>query len=301
MVQMVQSMKDKNFVQLLTINYAHVRAQYPQEGRRKWHLRVLQGFWSPQALDFTPASACKHEFTQDSDPLDELVEGQQLGVLLRTDYSDEAAWQAFCSKLRDAEEEIRDAPTHTNDTHPDSMLTDDANIEESAEQEDEESESESSTDAALLIKAIDPASQDLREMFYHVSNLTALRLLNDVDIRPSPIPPPGTKRIQPPNRLIDQNGWQEIYTGLNIWIYDVHSNRDQCARLVSQQGDMYGTATADSWRARVTHICELQFNMSCLGMKIDFGGLDRWDFNERYRNLQEAALLHSADPPSSGN
>jgi len=49
--------------------------------------------------------------------------------------------------------------------------------------------------------------------------------------------------------------------------------------------------SGDSWRARVTHIYELQFNMSHLGMKIDFGGLDRWDFNERKKNLEEAALL----------
>lgn len=44
----------------------------------------------------------------------------------------------------------------------------------------------------------------------------------------------------------------------------------------------------DSWRARVTHVCELQFNMSFLGMKIDFGGLDKWDLAERERNLREA-------------
>jgi len=28
-------------------------------------------------------------------------------------------------------------------------------------------------------------------------------------------------------------------------------------------------------------------NKTCLGMKIDFGGLDRWDTNERRRNLEE--------------
>lgn len=38
----------------------------------------------------------------------------------------------------------------------------------------------------------------------------------------------------------------------------------------------------------MSHICELQFNMSYLGMKVDFGGLDRWDLLERERNLREA-------------
>jgi len=47
----------------------------------------------------------------------------------------------------------------------------------------------------------------------------------------------------------------------------------------------------DSWRARASHICELQFNMSHHGMKIDFNGQDRWDWDERSRNLKEALLL----------
>jgi len=46
--------------------------------------------------------------------------------------------------------------------------------------------------------------------------------------------------------------------------------------------------SGDSWRARGTHICELQFNVTYLGMQIDFGGLDRWDYAERERNLDEA-------------
>lgn len=46
--------------------------------------------------------------------------------------------------------------------------------------------------------------------------------------------------------------------------------------------------SADSWRARVSSIPELQVNMSSAGMTIDFGGLDRWDFDERLRNLVEA-------------
>ena len=46
--------------------------------------------------------------------------------------------------------------------------------------------------------------------------------------------------------------------------------------------------SGDSWRARRTHICELQFNMIYFNMQIDFGGLDRWDYVERKRNLDEA-------------
>jgi hypothetical protein len=46
----------------------------------------------------------------------------------------------------------------------------------------------------------------------------------------------------------------------------------------------------DSWRAQVSHICELQVSIAG-GMKIDFGGLDRWDYSERKRNLDEAVHL----------
>lgn len=46
--------------------------------------------------------------------------------------------------------------------------------------------------------------------------------------------------------------------------------------------------SADSWRARVSHICELQVNLASGAMSIDFGGMDRWDYPERVRNMQEA-------------
>lgn len=47
-------------------------------------------------------------------------------------------------------------------------------------------------------------------------------------------------------------------------------------------------SSGDSWRARVTHICELQVNMSTGAMTIDFGGMDRYDYNERIRTLEQA-------------
>ena len=51
--------------------------------------------------------------------------------------------------------------------------------------------------------------------------------------------------MRPPNRLVDHDGWQEVYSGKTVWIYDAKSNQDQCVRLVSQKSAaMYGTATA---------------------------------------------------------
>lgn len=46
--------------------------------------------------------------------------------------------------------------------------------------------------------------------------------------------------------------------------------------------------SADSWRARVSHICELQVNLASGAMTIDFGGMDRWDYPERVRDMEEA-------------
>ena len=169
---------------------------------------------------------------QDVDPLDDLINGEELGIVLRTDYADESAWEMFLSKLRDGEEEIKTFLTNGEE---------DANS--CADEQMDDDGSEESTGTPPLIKIINAASPELRMLFNDISNLTALRLLNDVDIRPCPTPQAGAKRINPPHRLIDQGGRQEIYTGRTLWIYDFQSNIDQCVRLVSGQSDIYGTAT----------------------------------------------------------
>ena len=46
--------------------------------------------------------------------------------------------------------------------------------------------------------------------------------------------------------------------------------------------------SADSWRARASFLPELQMHVSSGAMRIDFGGLDRWDQVERQRNMAEA-------------
>jgi len=144
-----------------------------------------------------------------------------------------------------------------------------------------------------LIKVINATQPEERAIFQNISNLRALRLFNDVDIRPAPVVPSGSRRISPPNRLVDFAGWQEIYSGVTLWIYDALSNTDQSVRLVSPEGDVYGTATGDSWRAQVSHIPDLQLNMTFENMKINFGGMDRWDYSERKRNMEEADVLAS--------
>lgn len=107
----------------------------------------------------------------------------------------------------------------------------------------DEGESDSSNELPDFLKILNPVEQSDKIRFTNISNITALRLFNDVDIRPAPRRPPGTKPISPPNPLIDLSGWQEIYSGKNIWIYDTLSNLDGSVRVVSQTSDFYGTAT----------------------------------------------------------
>ena len=50
-------------------------------------------------------------------------------------------------------------------------------------------------------------------------------------------------------------------------------------------------SSADSWRARSSFVPELQMHVSSGAVRIDFGGLDRWDQVERQRNMAEASVL----------
>ena len=54
------------------------------------------------------------------------------------------------------------------------------------------------------------------------------------------------------------------------------------SRLVDMEG------RGDSWRVKVSHICELQINISTGTIVIDFGGMDKYTYEERVRNLREA-------------
>jgi hypothetical protein len=116
-------------------------------------------------------------------------------------------------------------------------------VEEKEDAEDDEDDEESNGE---LIKVLDPLQLQPAldpSKFENISNIRALRLLNDVDIRPAPPPPAGTKRVSPGHRLKDLQQWQEIYRGPTVWIYDARSNTDRSVRLVWQQNNVFGAAT----------------------------------------------------------
>jgi hypothetical protein len=186
-------------------------------------------------------SLANADFVTDSDPWDEpTLNIPEIGILVRTDYTNEDAWQAFYARLKEAERELA-----SSDLEADNMASDEPQIQPSqgeAMQEDGES---SSDDEGLgpIFKIINPQSSEGRAQFASLSNLSVLRLLNDMDIRLAPTPPASVKRIKPPNQLVDFDGWQEVYNGKTLWIYDATSNVDQCVRMVGQSGNMYATAT----------------------------------------------------------
>lgn len=179
------------------------------------------------------------------------MEDEELGILIRTDFSNDDAWNIFCQKVLEAQKDLlsdlskadaQDAPESSATgqdvqmgDHDSSSATDNTTAEP-----DSDSSSEADAD---LIKIVNPSDPADRQRLMNISNLTALRMFNDVDVREAPMPLADMKRISPQNPLIDQGGWQEVYRGKNIWIYDNKSVTDESVRVVSGQGDFYGTAS----------------------------------------------------------
>ncbi|KAJ8469456.1 hypothetical protein ONZ51_g8981 [Trametes cubensis] len=339
---------EPSLAHFLAEHYGAVKTRFPGEGRRKWRLRVAELFWSlsseqkgaylasvstleliskegrvdrsrklnldgsyPQISQnpLTAESLEDADFNTDEDPSDDISDNAPgIGILLRTDYSDEEAWQAFYAKLQDAESEFAsDAAPEGAEADADmngeassaaqGAASSSTDAEGDTAMEDEDADADDGDDAAPIFFVINAPPAE-RAKFAGISNLAALRLLNDVDMRRAPAPPAGTKRVRPPNRLVDHDGWQEVYSGKTVWIYDAKSNQDHgpifaaitlgLGSSAESRGSPVCISSADSWRARVSHICELQVNLASGAMSIDFGGLDRWDYEERVRNLEEA-------------
>ncbi len=137
------------------------------------------------------------DFSTDDDPLDSLLEGDELGLLIRTDYSNNAAWDAFCARLREAEADIVAEPEGNADV-----------AMGGSDEEEEGDDGGGPPERPRVFKIVDPTAAEDRALLDGVSNLAALRLFADLAIREAPPRPPGTMRVNPPNRLIDHDGWQ---------------------------------------------------------------------------------------------
>ena len=148
-------------------------------------------------------------------------------------------------RLQDGEKEFADAK-NTADAN-EAAVDGSSPVVSTPSTEDQEMEGgdsdEDDDESTSIFKIVNASSPQERALLTDISNLTALRLLTDVDIRPSPPVPEGSSRLKYPNKLVDYDGWQEVYSGKHLWIYDTKSNSDQCVRLISHAGETYGTAT----------------------------------------------------------
>jgi hypothetical protein len=217
---------------------------------------------SPRGRD-TIASQADVEHRQpppwasDGDEYDEVVvDGAPPGIVLRTDYSagSDDAWAAFCSALRDVERELlaadqepstpAPAPAGGNDGDvemaPASSLLLGTDANDEGEEQDDGSDEEGGDDddddddddgqLVLFTLVSDPARLS------DISNLRALRLLFDVSVRSAP----ASTRGKHQHRLTGLRCLQETYDtrGRTLWIFDLRSRTDGCARLVSDAGDV---------------------------------------------------------------
>jgi hypothetical protein len=157
--------------------------------------------------------------------------------------------------LREAEKELF---TESNDPADGTVAVDGAAEAESEPESDEDGDVEmhaatnghgtnghapSGPSPPTIFTLVNLSETDpLRTQITNASNLRVLRLFNDINVVRAVSPPPGTPRVRG-NRLIDCDGYVEVYEGNIIWVYDAQSNTDRSVRLVSQRGEVYGAAT----------------------------------------------------------
>ena len=183
-----------------------------------------------------------------------------VGILVRTDFTNDDAWDSFVVDLREAEKELLTEsgdPSNTADGTDNAIAVDGAEAESEPES-DEDGDVEMQGAATngqthatngntpsppSIFTLVNPSETDpLRAQISNASNLKVLRLFNDVSVKRAISPPQGTPRVRG-NRLIDCDGYVEVYEGNIVWIYDGQSNADRSVRLVSQRGEVYGAAT----------------------------------------------------------
>ncbi|KAG8766118.1 hypothetical protein FRC12_007076 [Ceratobasidium sp. 428] len=321
-------MNEPKLNRYLTLAYEEARTQQPGVGRRQLKQSIINRFWGLSKAEKIGAiqnasiapPADSLSFETDTDPYDipgltnSSVVGTR-GIVVRTyfDQVDETAWATFLSSLEDLERRSLGSVV-------DSQMDESSESESEGEQDDKEQEGESNapvqdetqiTDAAekgqhltttltyeadAIFVVVDPTKQErgevLQGLLAGASNIALLRLFNDALVAPAPgLPANSPKRIKPGHRLIDEDGFQEVYVGPRVWVWDQQSAKDQTLRLVSSRVFVYGDATADSWRVKAAHMWDLQVNIDA-GMRIDFSGGTGvgWNVYERERNLKDALI-----------
>lgn len=244
-------------------------------GRRRAKLKFLDEFWAltdeereriTRIASDPKSKGILLEASKDIDekngPEDEIIDrlvgdsSAVVGIVVRTDYSNESAWTRFVETVKAAEKELNTPETNEDAVDEPSTSSsqgetqfgsetgsgeDDGDTELSLQ--DENTPAQTTVVATLVSFVSPPGSDPLRARLIGASNLTLLRLFDDVSVQNAPSMPPGSKAVKPGCRLIDMDGLVEAYEGLTIWVYDSQSNSDNAVRLVSLYPGSYGSAT----------------------------------------------------------
>ena len=190
-------------------------------------------------IDGVPLSPL--EYAED---LSDITESSVLGVVVRTDYTDDEAWSRFVEDLLESEKDLI-TPLDENVDVPESNQASFSGAEQYAtENAGSDTDGSSDSGAESSFAFLDPPeSSSLRQNLSGMSNLAALRLLNDVDVASAPAPLAGGQAISTQHRLINLDGFVENYHGPLVWIYDYRSNTDRAARVVSRRPESIEAAT----------------------------------------------------------
>jgi hypothetical protein len=150
------------------------------------------------------------------------------GLILRTDFSNDHAWADFCDIVRRSEREgLRDLPSSPGGE----------NTEAGGDEDDESSSDEDDPSDTLAFVFVEPPPEH-RDALMNQSNLSLLRIFLDADIAPSHVPSEKAKQIVNNLPICDCDGFQEVYSGRLLWVYDTTSNQDGSVRLVTSHGRM---------------------------------------------------------------
>lgn len=201
----------------------------------------------------------------DPDPLD-LDDGPDglvklKGAIIRTDYSDDTAWESILTAVQTAEQEgfAQLAAAAEGDDEAGESSGEDDEEDEGEEEETKDDQMDTSGEASesgpppSIFHIVQPPSGELRAALENASNLRLLRLFNDIEIirAPTKPPPPGEyfvaskkKPVSPNNRLVEKYSYKEVYRGRILWVYDAESNSTGSVRLINPgDNDVYGSST----------------------------------------------------------
>ncbi|KAG2045468.1 hypothetical protein BDR06DRAFT_900642, partial [Suillus hirtellus] len=141
-----------------------------------------------------------------------------------TNFSNEAAWLAFLSQLKEGEKEFADSPLEEDNMMMDDQLEPNkaspsgtAATTTTAEDGSHEFDDDSENSLSTIFHIINLSLSQEHALLSNISNLMVLCLFNDVDVRQAPTPPPDTKHIRPPNvevRCESQSASKYFFTQL---------------------------------------------------------------------------------------